>query len=188
MGVGSSFIYTIELTAIMEQHNSGSELWFMTRGLLWACNPEVQANNVGGCFEFYPAVNMSGGGLLSRLDSSLAGKIPKSGRETHDRRARNAPCLDCWFRSGVGCQASAIRVGWSIQLVITQACPLQQDILLLKEAVRWLYNMTDFVNINNARLAYRLCGPDSAPLIITLHGGRGMGTGNVPKTPSRTAS
>lgn len=35
--------------------------------------------------------------------------------------------------------------------------------------------MTDFVTINNARLAYRLCGPDDAPLIITLHGGRGMG-------------
>lgn len=40
-------------------------------------------------------------------------------------------------------------------------------------------NMTDFVTINNARLGYRLCGPDNAPLIITLHGGRGMGTGNV---------
>lgn len=41
--------------------------------------------------------------------------------------------------------------------------------------------MTDFVVINNARLGYRLCGPDDAPLIITLHGGRGMGTGNVLK-------
>lgn len=45
--------------------------------------------------------------------------------------------------------------------------------------MQWLFKMTDFVNINNAKLAYRLCGPDSAPLIITLHGGRGMGTGNV---------
>lgn len=39
--------------------------------------------------------------------------------------------------------------------------------------------MIDFVTINNARLGYRLCGPAGAPLIITLHGGRGMGTGNV---------
>lgn len=39
--------------------------------------------------------------------------------------------------------------------------------------------MTDFVTINTARLGYRLCGPDGAPLIITLHGGRGMGTGHV---------
>jgi hypothetical protein len=35
----------------------------------------------------------------------------------------------------------------------------------------------DFVDINGARLAYRLCGPREAPLIITLHGGRGMGEG-----------
>lgn len=41
--------------------------------------------------------------------------------------------------------------------------------------------MTDFVTVNNARLGYRLCGPDDAPLIIALHGGRGMGTGNVPE-------
>ncbi|KAK1526676.1 hypothetical protein CPAR01_13204 [Colletotrichum paranaense] len=35
--------------------------------------------------------------------------------------------------------------------------------------------MVDFVNINGARLAYRLAGPEDAPLMITLHGGRGMG-------------
>lgn len=35
--------------------------------------------------------------------------------------------------------------------------------------------MVDFVEINNAKLAYQLCGPDHAPLIITLHGGRGFG-------------
>ncbi|KAK1623469.1 Alpha/Beta hydrolase protein [Colletotrichum phormii] len=35
--------------------------------------------------------------------------------------------------------------------------------------------MVDFVNINGARLAYRITGPESAPLMITLHGGRGMG-------------
>jgi pimeloyl-ACP methyl ester carboxylesterase len=39
--------------------------------------------------------------------------------------------------------------------------------------------MTDFVTVNNARLAYRLCGPANAPLIITLHGGRGMGIVSV---------
>lgn len=36
-------------------------------------------------------------------------------------------------------------------------------------------NMVDYVNINGARLAYRLSGPKDAPLFITLHGGRGMG-------------
>ncbi|KZL79967.1 proline iminopeptidase [Colletotrichum incanum] len=35
--------------------------------------------------------------------------------------------------------------------------------------------MVDFVNINGARLAYRIAGPEVAPLMITLHGGRGMG-------------
>ncbi|KAH8896163.1 alpha/beta-hydrolase [Thozetella sp. PMI_491] len=35
--------------------------------------------------------------------------------------------------------------------------------------------MTEFVDINGAKLAYRLCGPTGAPLIITLHGGRGFG-------------
>ncbi|KAK1470683.1 hypothetical protein CCUS01_00798 [Colletotrichum cuscutae] len=35
--------------------------------------------------------------------------------------------------------------------------------------------MVDFVNINGARLAYRIAGPNNAPLMITLHGGRGMG-------------
>ncbi|KAI4600569.1 hypothetical protein KJ359_000928 [Pestalotiopsis sp. 9143b] len=35
--------------------------------------------------------------------------------------------------------------------------------------------MVDFVEINGARLAHRICGPEDAPLIITLHGGRGMG-------------
>ncbi|KAL1909850.1 hypothetical protein Sste5344_004359 [Sporothrix stenoceras] len=33
-----------------------------------------------------------------------------------------------------------------------------------------------FVEINGARLAYRLEGPKDAPLLITLHGGRGFGT------------
>lgn len=36
--------------------------------------------------------------------------------------------------------------------------------------------MVEFVDINGASLAYRLCGPDDAPLFVTLHGGRGMGT------------
>ncbi|KAF5484454.1 Proline iminopeptidase [Colletotrichum sp. SAR 10_77] len=35
--------------------------------------------------------------------------------------------------------------------------------------------MVDFVDINGARLAYRVAGPENAPLMITLHGGRGMG-------------
>lgn len=35
--------------------------------------------------------------------------------------------------------------------------------------------MVDFVDINGARLAYRVVGPEDAPLMITLHGGRGMG-------------
>lgn len=35
--------------------------------------------------------------------------------------------------------------------------------------------MVDFVDINGARLAYRMAGPEDAPLMITLHGGRGMG-------------
>ncbi|KAF5501975.1 Proline iminopeptidase [Colletotrichum aenigma] len=35
--------------------------------------------------------------------------------------------------------------------------------------------MVDFVDINGARLAYRVVGPENAPLMITLHGGRGMG-------------
>jgi poly(3-hydroxybutyrate) depolymerase len=33
----------------------------------------------------------------------------------------------------------------------------------------------EFVEINGARLAYRLAGPVDAPLFITLHGGRGFG-------------
>jgi poly(3-hydroxybutyrate) depolymerase len=36
--------------------------------------------------------------------------------------------------------------------------------------------MVEFITINGARLAYVITGPESAPLIITLHGGRGMGT------------
>ncbi|KAK6844126.1 hypothetical protein PG995_014236 [Apiospora arundinis] len=32
-----------------------------------------------------------------------------------------------------------------------------------------------FVEVNGARLAYRIAGPADAPLFITLHGGRGMG-------------
>ncbi|PYH87474.1 alpha/beta-hydrolase [Aspergillus ellipticus CBS 707.79] len=35
--------------------------------------------------------------------------------------------------------------------------------------------MAFFIAINNAQLAYRLQGPPDAPLIITLHGGRGFG-------------
>ena len=31
------------------------------------------------------------------------------------------------------------------------------------------------VAINGAELAYEIAGPEHAPLIITLHGGRGMG-------------
>ncbi|RXK37936.1 hypothetical protein M231_04825 [Tremella mesenterica] len=33
-----------------------------------------------------------------------------------------------------------------------------------------------FIDINGATLAYRIVGPKEAPLIITLHGGRGLGT------------
>ncbi|KAL3455823.1 alpha/beta-hydrolase [Aspergillus heterothallicus] len=38
-------------------------------------------------------------------------------------------------------------------------------------------NMVFYIEVNNATLAYRLAGPDDvdAPLIITLHGGRGFG-------------
>lgn len=39
--------------------------------------------------------------------------------------------------------------------------------------------MVEFVDINGARLAYRICGPDHAPLMITLHGGRGMGKSTI---------
>ncbi|KAJ6082990.1 hypothetical protein N7467_007125 [Penicillium canescens] len=35
--------------------------------------------------------------------------------------------------------------------------------------------MVEFVSVNGAQLAYRLVGPENAPLIITLHGGRGFG-------------
>lgn len=35
--------------------------------------------------------------------------------------------------------------------------------------------MVDYLSINGARLAYRLAGPEDAPFIITLHGGRGFG-------------
>lgn len=35
--------------------------------------------------------------------------------------------------------------------------------------------MVEFIPINGAKLAYRLVGPENAPLIITLHGGRGFG-------------
>jgi len=35
--------------------------------------------------------------------------------------------------------------------------------------------MVDFVEVNGARLAFRISGPVEAPLIITLHGGRGFG-------------
>lgn len=46
--------------------------------------------------------------------------------------------------------------------------------------------MIDFVQVNGANLAYRLCGPDKAPLIITLHGGRGMGKTTFTSTVYRT--
>ncbi|KAH8881066.1 alpha/beta-hydrolase [Thozetella sp. PMI_491] len=36
--------------------------------------------------------------------------------------------------------------------------------------------MVEYVDINGAKLAYRIAGPEEAPLIITLHGGRGMGS------------
>ncbi|KAJ5939459.1 Alpha/beta hydrolase fold-1 [Penicillium verhagenii] len=35
--------------------------------------------------------------------------------------------------------------------------------------------MVEYASINGAQLAYRLAGPENAPLIITLHGGRGFG-------------
>ncbi|CAG8286806.1 unnamed protein product [Penicillium salamii] len=35
--------------------------------------------------------------------------------------------------------------------------------------------MVEYISINGAQLAYRLIGPANAPLIITLHGGRGFG-------------
>ena len=46
--------------------------------------------------------------------------------------------------------------------------------------------MVQFVAINGAHLAYRIQGPDDAPLMITLHGGRGMGELPHPcvKTPA----
>ncbi|KAJ4244183.1 hypothetical protein NW762_014564 [Fusarium torreyae] len=35
--------------------------------------------------------------------------------------------------------------------------------------------MVEFITLNGAQLAYELSGPKDAPLMITLHGGRGMG-------------
>ena len=35
------------------------------------------------------------------------------------------------------------------------------------------------VTINGAELTYRLEGPENAPLIITLHGGRGFGISSL---------
>jgi poly(3-hydroxybutyrate) depolymerase len=35
--------------------------------------------------------------------------------------------------------------------------------------------MAEFITVNGATLAYAITGPTSAPLMITLHGGRGMG-------------
>ncbi|KAJ5946694.1 Alpha/beta hydrolase fold-1 [Penicillium verhagenii] len=35
--------------------------------------------------------------------------------------------------------------------------------------------MVEYASINGAQLAYRLVGPENAPLTITLHGGRGFG-------------
>lgn len=35
--------------------------------------------------------------------------------------------------------------------------------------------MVNFVEVNGAHLAYKLAGSPDSPLMITLHGGRGMG-------------
>lgn len=35
--------------------------------------------------------------------------------------------------------------------------------------------MVEFITVNGAQLAYELSGPKDALLMITLHGGRGMG-------------
>lgn len=35
--------------------------------------------------------------------------------------------------------------------------------------------MVEYITVNGASLAYEITGPASAPLMITLHGGRGMG-------------
>lgn len=35
--------------------------------------------------------------------------------------------------------------------------------------------MVEDITVNGASLAYEITGPASAPLMITLHGGRGMG-------------
>lgn len=41
--------------------------------------------------------------------------------------------------------------------------------------INYQANMTNYITINRARLAYDVSGPDDGPLIITLHGGRGFG-------------
>jgi hypothetical protein len=40
--------------------------------------------------------------------------------------------------------------------------------------------MVEIITVNGAELAYELSGPENAQLIITLHGGRGMGKTLVP--------
>ena len=35
--------------------------------------------------------------------------------------------------------------------------------------------MVEHATVNGAQLTYRLVGPKDAPLLITLHGGRGFG-------------
>lgn len=35
--------------------------------------------------------------------------------------------------------------------------------------------MVSSITVNGAVLAYEISGPEDAPLMITLHGGRGMG-------------
>jgi proline iminopeptidase len=45
--------------------------------------------------------------------------------------------------------------------------------------------MVEFLTVNGATLAYAITGPTSAPLMITLHGGRGMGTYPPPHLSNR---
>jgi hypothetical protein len=40
--------------------------------------------------------------------------------------------------------------------------------------------MVEFVELHGAKLAYRVQGSEGAPLLITLHGGRGLGTSPCP--------
>lgn len=45
--------------------------------------------------------------------------------------------------------------------------------------------MVEIITVNGAELAYELSGPENAQLIITLHGGRGMGKTPVPLKKNR---